>query len=91
MPARAGQFVERVSVIVAYRRFNPFALVIGKVIERHTAAERVGFGHDRLGNLTFVKAVAAVLLQQAKSLREVWIAKYLAGDGLFSVDVPSCH
>jgi hypothetical protein len=55
-------------------RLDPLALVVGKIGERHGAAERLRFGDDRARNLALVEGVAAARCQQPESLGEVGIA-----------------
>src|SRR5262249_18479720 len=45
-------------------------------------------GDERLRDLSFIEAIATLLLQDAKRPRQAWIAMNLPGYGLAAIDVP---
>ena len=66
---RRRQFDDVVAVIARVRALDPFALILGEILERHRAAERLGFRDDGLRDLAPIKRVGAVLLQEPKRSR----------------------
>src|SRR5215471_7215547 len=75
-------------MVIGCRRRLPFAAEMRQIVDCHRSTQCVRFGDDSPGDLSFVEAVAALLLQNAESLREFGASINLSGYWPFSVDVP---
>src|SRR5262249_36787872 len=72
-----------VAVIIAHRRLDPFTLVVGKVGERHGAAERLRFGYDRARDLALVGASRPPAASSRKVLARSGLRKICPATGGF--------
>ncbi len=78
------KFVNFPSAIIGGDRFDPFRGIINQIVELHRAVESGRGQHDRFGDLTFVKSIAALLCNQVQSLGDIRIAELLAQGGRFA-------